>query len=163
MKTTDNYFLYVGSLAAYSFALTRPLFSTSGELFGFSFSQESISFFRSLVILKNQDYYLLRYALLLFVIGLPIIKFIVLLFNINNITIFSKSIDSFLVYLQKYAMVDVFVIAILLVGSKSNPMFEFKIELGTYALLISVAFSILLSISLKSNKTMGKPEKTIKN
>lgn len=152
MKTSDNYFLYVGSLAAYIFALTSPLFTTSGELFGFSFSKESVSFFRSLEILKDQGYLILSYALLLFVIGLPIIKFIVLMFNINSITIISKSIDSFLVYLQKYAMVDVFVIAILLVGSKSNPMFVFKIELGTYALLLSVVLSILLSINLKSNR-----------
>lgn len=164
MKITDNFFLYIGSLAAYIFALTNPLFTTSGELFGFSFSKESISFFKSLEILKEQEYILLSYALLVFVIGLPVIKYIVLLFNINNITIISKTIDAFFVQLQKYAMVDVFVIAILLIGSKSNPMFEFKIELGTYALLTSVILSIMLSINLKVNQArIGKLEKTSAN
>jgi uncharacterized paraquat-inducible protein A len=152
LNISDNYFLYVGSLAAYIFAITSPLFTTSSELFGFSFSKESISFFKSLEILKEQEYILHSYALIMFVIGLPVVKFIVLIFNINSITIFSKSIDSFFVQLQKYAMVDVFVIAILLIGSKSNPMFEFKIELGTYALMASVLLSIVLSINLKFNQ-----------
>lgn len=151
---TENKLLYLISIAAYIFALTQPLFTTSGEIFGFTFSSESITFFKSIQLLKQQNYVILSYALILFVICLPVIKYIVLLFNINGICLFGKIIDGFLVQLQKYAMVDVFVIAILLIGSKSNPIFQFKIEMGTYALLASVILSILLSVNVHSNKQL---------
>lgn len=154
MASTENKLLYLISIAAYIFALTHPLFTTSGEVFGFTFSSERITFFKSIQLLKQQNYVILSYALILFVICLPIIKYIVLLFNINGVNLFGKTIDSFLVQLQKYAMVDVFVIAILLIGSKSNPIFQFKIEMGTYALLASVILSILLSLSIHNNNKL---------
>jgi hypothetical protein len=46
-------------------------------------------------------------------------------------------------------MVDVFVTALLLIGSKNNPLFTLKIEIGTYMLLLSIVASIIVSINLK--------------
>jgi uncharacterized paraquat-inducible protein A len=92
---SDNHFLYFISLAAYVLALTQPLFSTSGQILGLELSKEQITFFKSVEILKQQEYQLLSVALLFFVVGLPVVKFITLIFNINGIIIISKTIDQF--------------------------------------------------------------------
>ena len=115
MSIANKYFLYLLSLAAYAYALTQPLFTTSGKLIGFEFSEEQITFFKTIEILEEQNYQVLKIALLVFVIGLPVIKFFTLLFNINNIILFTIKFDQLLISLQKYAMVDVFVIALLLI------------------------------------------------
>ncbi len=148
MKLSDNILCYVISLSAYIVALSQTLFTTSGEILGFSFQKEQINFFKSINILKNQGYEFLSYVLIFFVLVLPILKYITLLLNIYKLNFLSKGINNTVLYMQKYAMVDVFVIAILLIGTKNNPIFHLKIEIGTYALLLSVLMAIPLSFSL---------------
>ena len=94
-----------------------------------------------------------------FVIILPSIKFLTILLNINGIKVLSNSINSFLLTLQKYAMVDVFVIALIAIASKSNPMFSIKLETGTFSLIISVMSGIFLSLWISND--FAKSEKQI--
>ncbi|MDV7186098.1 paraquat-inducible protein A [Lutibacter sp. TH_r2] len=149
MKKTENLLIYIISIGFYAFALQTTLFITSGEVLGFSFSEEHISFFKSINILNKQGHLLLSNTLIFFVIVLPIFKYITLLLNIFKIKLFNNTINDIVLYLQKYAMVDVFVIALLLIASKSNPIFNLKIEIGTFSLLFSILASMILSIQLK--------------
>lgn len=147
---TGKYILYVGSLISYIVALNSPLFVTQGELFGFSFSKEEITFFRSITILAEHDRWL-SYALLLFVVVLPSIKYFVLILKINGVVLITDTVDNFLIHLQKYAMTDVFVIALLLICLKPNPLFHLEIDKGTYALTLSVLMSFVLSLLVLSS------------
>lgn len=156
MKNLDNTLIYIASVASYTLALKTTLFTTNGEILGISFKEEYITFFKSITILENQGYIILSYALLFFVLVIPCLKYITLLLNLFNIKLFTGEFNNAVLYLQKYAMVDVFVIALLLIGSKNNPIFNLKIELGTYALLVSIITSMILSINLKLKRKTEK-------
>lgn len=156
MRNLDNSIIYIISIASYAFALMSTLFKTSGDILGFSFKEEHITFFKSIDILENQGYIILSYALLFFVLVIPCLKYITLLLNLFNTKFFTGKFNNAVLYLQKYAMVDVFVIALLLIGSKNNPIFNLKIELGTYALLVSIITSMILSINLKLKRKTEK-------
>jgi uncharacterized paraquat-inducible protein A len=156
MKNLDNALMYIISIASYAFALKSTLFTTSGDILGISFKEEHITFFKSITILENQGYVILSYALLFFVLVIPCLKYITLLLNLFKTKLFTGEFNDAVLYLQKYAMVDVFVIALLLIGSKNNPVFNLKIELGTYALLVSIITSMILSINLRLKKKTEK-------
>jgi len=151
-STLENLGFLIISIAAYVFALTQTLFTTSGDILGISFKKESVTFKQSITILQQQDYLLLSYVLIAFVLVLPILKYITLLLNIFNLKLLTQNINNIALYLQKYSMVDVFVIALLLISSKNNPIFNLKIEIGTYALVVSILTSMLLSINIKKWK-----------
>jgi paraquat-inducible protein A len=155
-NTSNQSFLFFISLLAFGGALYLPLFTVTGDILGFKISEEQITFFKSIAILEEQNFKELALLLYAFVIVLPVIKFITILFNIYGIRVLSPSINNFLLSLQKYAMVDVFVIAIIAVASKSNPMFSIQLQAGAYAMILSVLSGIFLSIWVQNNKySMG--------
>lgn len=156
MKNLNNVLVYIISITSYVFALKSTLFTTNGDILGFSFKEESVTFFKSIDILENQGYVVLSYALLFFVLVIPCLKYITLLLNLFRAKLFTGEFNDAVLYLQKYAMVDVFVIAIFLIGSKNNPIFNLKIELGTYGLLLSIITSMILSINLKLKRKTEK-------
>jgi uncharacterized paraquat-inducible protein A len=156
MKNLDNTLIYILSIGSYVFALNSTLFTTSGDILGISFKEEHVTFFKSIAILENQGYVILSYALIFFVLVIPCLKYITLLLNLFSAKLFTGEFNEAILYLQKYAMVDVFVIALLLIGSKNNPIFDLKIELGTYALLVSIITSMILSINLKLKRKTEK-------
>lgn len=155
MKT--NYFLFfIISLATFAAGLYFPLFTASGSILGFEISQEQVTFFQSIEILEQEGFKELAMLLYGFVIILPAIKFLTIFLNICGINVFGVKINNFLLSLQKYAMVDVFVIALIAIASKSNPMFSINLELGTYALITSVVSGILLSLWITTNYAFAK-------
>lgn len=158
-KMNSNYFLiFLVSLASFIAGLYFPLFTASGTILGFEISQEQITFFQSIEILEKEGFKELAMLLYGFVIILPAIKFLTILLNICGINVFGIKVNNFLLSLQKYTMVDVFVIAIIAIASKYNPMFSINLELGTYALITSVVSGILLSIWISSNYALAKAE-----
>lgn len=148
-KTSNQAFLFLISLLAFGCALYFPLFTVTGDILGFKISEEQITFFKSIELLEQQNLKELAFLLYAFVIVLPAIKFITILFNIYGMQVISTSINNFLLGMQKYAMVDVFVIALIAIASKSNPMFSIKLQEGAYTMIISVLSGILLSIYIQ--------------
>ena len=158
----SNYFLlFFISVATFGAGLYYPLFTASGAILGFEISQEQVTFFESIKILEEENFKELATLLYAFVIVLPGIKFFTILLNIFGIQVFGYNFNSFLLSLQKYAMVDVLVIALIAIASKSNPMFSIQLELGTYALIISVVSGILLSLWISNDLRADKPKKQI--
>jgi paraquat-inducible protein A len=155
---SNYYFLFIISILGFIGGLHYPLFAASGEIFGFEISKEQITFFDSIKILEEENFKELAILLYAFVIVLPGIKFFTILLNIFGIQVFGYSFNSFLLSLQKYAMVDVFVIALIAIASKSNPMFSIQLELGTYALIASVLSGIILSVWISYNSAFAKVE-----
>ena len=147
---SNYYFLLLISLFAFLSGLYYPLFIASGDILGFKISEEKVTFFESIAILEEQSYKELAILLYAFVIVLPTIKFLTILCNINGVYVLGYKINNLLLSLQKYAMVDVFVISLIVIASKSNPMFSIKLELGTYALIISVVSGIILSLFINN-------------
>ena len=155
MKT--NYaLLFLISLLSLLAGLYYPLFTASGNILGFEISQEQVTFFQSIEILEQEGFKELSILLYAFVIILPAIKFLTILLNIAGIPVFGPKVNHFLLSLQKYAMVDVFVIALIAIASKSNPMFSIQLELGTYALISSVVSGIILSLWIGTNSAFAK-------
>lgn len=158
MSTPKSNFLtlYILSFSAFCAGLYLPLFTASGAILGFNISEEKVTFFESLKVLEQQGYTELSSLLFAFVVILPAIKFLTILFNIYGINVINIKINGFLLSLQKYAMVDVFVIALIAIASKSNPMFSIQIEFGTYAIITSVLSGILLSLKLSYRSKFSK-------
>ncbi len=155
---SNNFLLFLVSLASFFAGLYYPLFTVSGSILGFEISQEQVTFFQSIEILEQEGFKELAMLLYGFVIILPAIKFLTILLNICGINVFGIKINNLLLSLQKYAMVDVFVIALIAIASKSNPMFSINLELGTYALITSVVSGILLSLWITTNSAFAKAE-----
>lgn len=155
---TNAFLLYVISLATFFAGLYYPLFTASGSILGFEISQEQVTFFQSIEILKQEGFKELAALLYAFVIVLPGIKFLTILLNIAGINVFGKQVNGFLLSLQKYAMVDVFVIALIAIASKSNPMFSIQLDLGTYALIVSIITGIILSLWVSNSSAFAKAE-----
>lgn len=153
---TNAFLLYVISLATFFAGLYYPLFTVSGSILGFEISQEQVTFFQSIEILKQEGFKELATLLYVFVIALPGIKFLTILLNITGINVFGKQVNGFLLSLQKYAMVDVFVIALIAITSKSNPMFSIQLELGTSALIVSIITGIFLSLLVGYSSAFAK-------
>lgn len=139
--------------------LCYPLFTASGDILGFQIFQEQITFFESIKILEREAHKELAILLYAFVIILPSIKFLTILCNINGVKVIGSKFNAFLLSLQKYAMVDVFVIALIAIASKSNPMFSIKLEMGTYALIVSVVSGVFLSLCIINDSAYFKIEK----
>ena len=158
---SNFYFLLTVSFLAFLGGLYYPLFTASGAVLGFEISQEQVTFLESIKILERQQYKELAMLLYAFVIILPAIKFFTILLNINGIKVFSSKFNDFLLSLQKYAMVDVFVISLIAIASKSNPMFSIKLEVGTYALIASVVSGIILSLWIMSDSKYSQAKKKI--
>lgn len=159
---TNYFLLFIISLATFAAGLYYPLFTASGSILGFEISQEQVTFFQSIEILEQEGFKELAMLLYGFVIILPAIKFLTILLKVCGINVFGVKINNFLLSLQKYAMVDVFVIALIAIASKSNPMFSINLELGTYALITSVVSGILLSLWITTNSAFAKakPKRT---
>lgn len=144
------------SIACYVFALLTTLFTAKGTFFGYAISNTDVSFTYSIQTLINEGHIFLAYSLIVFVLALPTLKYVAILFNIFGITVINKKINGHILTLQKFAMVDVFIIAILLVGSKPISNFEIIIREGTYALLFSVITGIISTLVISSNYSKKK-------
>jgi len=98
---------------------------------------------------ENDDYFL-SIIILLFTIVLPIIKFFELLNRKYEFLKLKKKVSNFLHSIDKWSMLDVFLIAILLVNFKmDSSIIIMQVKIGTTFIAVSVILRMLSSAIIK--------------
>ena len=130
------------SIIFFGLGLYFPLFSTATKVI-FKFHSNAMNLFDSIIVFFSNSEYFLAIIILIFTIIMPILKYIELVICILwNKTI--KPIRS----LDKWNMLDVFLVALLLLNFKMNSIFiVMELKIGTTFIALAVIFRIV-SVSL---------------
>ncbi|SRX56221.1 paraquat-inducible protein A [Aequorivita sp. CIP111184] len=127
------------SIIFFILGLTYPLLVTKQQVFGVILKYQEIKLFDSVKIFYKNNDYLLAAIIFLFTIILPIIKFLELL---NRNLIFyavPKKISHILHSLDKWSMLDVFLVALLLLNFKMDSnLIVMKLQIGTTFITLSI-------------------------
>lgn len=132
------------SILFFVLGLWYPILSTKQEILGFVLDYKEVRLFDSVKMFFENDEYFLALIILIFTIVLPIIKFIELLNRNLNVVVIPKIVSKILHIQDKWSMLDVFLVAILLVNFKmDSSIIIMKIQIGTTFIVISVMLRML--------------------
>jgi paraquat-inducible protein A len=141
------------SIFFFILGLWYPILSTKQKVLGFVLDYKEVRLFDSVKMFYESNEYFLAIIILVFTILLPIIKFLELLNREFKIIIFTKTISKILHALDKWSMLDVFLVAILLVNFKmDSSIIIMKVKIGTTFIALSVILRMLSSTMKKLNK-----------
>jgi paraquat-inducible protein A len=134
------------SIVFFAMGMYFPLLSTHKQII-FKFNYTEISVFQSITMFWEDKEYFLAAIILLFTFIIPVIKYIELIFR----TISNKESTKTIQNLDKWNMLDVFLVALLLLNFKMNSnIIVMQLKIGTTFIALSVIFRIL-TISLMKN------------
>jgi uncharacterized paraquat-inducible protein A len=125
-----------------------PILATHTKVV-FKFGYEEINIFDSVKMFFDSRDYFLAAVILLFTFIMPIVKYIKLI-----IRILKNKTSQILQNLDKWNMLDVFLVALLLLNFKmqSNIMIM-ELKIGTTFIVLAVIFRILTIILITNNKS----------
>lgn len=135
------------SIILFSLGVYHPLLSTKYEILRIGFGRQEVNIFDSVSLFYNSGDYFIAFIILLFTFILPIYKYAEVLVKklILKKEVISTNID-------KWNMLDVFLVALLLLNFKMNDAFiVMKLEVGTIFIALAVLTRIL-SIYILSKK-----------
>ena len=126
--------LLVVSIAFYVLGLTYPLMSTKYQVWGIQLKHQEVTLFDSVRMFWDSSEYLVASIILVFTFILPILKYIELALRLGTGRQFLK-----LQSVDKWNMIDVFLVAMLLLNFKMNSRFiVMQLELGTNFIALAV-------------------------
>ena len=118
--------------------LTYPLFMSEK----FFYFDSTFDFFNSLQLFWELKEYFLFFIVLIFTLVFPATKYV---FLILNRLLDKQWMAALLSKITKWSMLDVFVVAVMLLAFKMDSgIIQFKIEVGTYYIAVSVLLSLLI-------------------
>lgn len=132
-KATAVAFL-VASVVFYILGLCYPLMSTKYQVMGFQLKHQEVTLFDSVEMFWDSHEYLVASIILVFTFILPILKYIELALRLGTGRQFLtlQSVD-------KWNMIDVFLVAMLLLNFKMNSRFiVMRLEMGTNFIALAV-------------------------
>ena len=134
------------SIVFFVLGLIYPLLSTKQQVLGIVLKYKEVRLFDSIRMFYESNDYLLSLIILLFTIVLPIIKFIELINRIHKFINIPKKINNFLHFIDKWSMLDVFLVALLLLNFKMDSnIIVMKLKIGTTFIALSVIIRMLSS------------------
>ncbi|MGB0833505.1 MAG: paraquat-inducible protein A [Psychrobium sp.] len=129
--------------------LTQPMFTFTH----FYFFDDTFSLVDGIFHLATQGEFILFGLLFLFSLVMPVVKMLMLLYNINAGQLLSSkqrlNLDK-IAKLGKWSMLDVYVIAILAVTVKLGMIASVTIHFGLVAFAVSVTLSMLLPLAISA-------------
>lgn len=129
--------------------LTQPMFTFTH----FYFFDDTFSLVDGIFHLAAQGEFILFALLFLFSLVMPVVKMLMLLYNINAGQLLSSKqrlhLDK-IAKLGKWSMLDVYVIAILAVTVKLGMIASVTIHFGLVAFALSVTLSMLLPLAISA-------------
>ena len=124
----------VMSVLFYILGLCYPLMSTKYQVMGFQFKHQEVTLFDSVEMFWESSEYLVASIILVFTFILPILKYIELALRLGTGRQFLK-----LQSVDKWNMIDVFLVAMLLLNFKMNSRFiVMRLEMGTNFIALAV-------------------------
>lgn len=132
--------ILIMSIVFFILGLTNPILSNRIEIIGIGLNRKTISVFDTITLFWQTKDYLLAIIIGLFVVVLPIVKYIELIYRIVRNTNNRKFSN-----LDRWNMLDVFLVALLLLNFKMN---EFSIvmdlRIGTAFIAAAVITRIIV-------------------
>lgn len=142
-------FLLAASIACYVLGVAYPIMSTKYQVVGLILKSQEINLLDSIAMFFESGDYLLAFIILVFTLVFPVLKYVELFFSIVMGKTHKKKVE-----LDKWNMLDVFIVAMLLVNFKMNSSFiVMKLCVGTTFLAVSVILRILLGVLISRQRT----------
>jgi uncharacterized paraquat-inducible protein A len=134
------------SVISYVLGLYFPLISTRSQLLGITINSQSIRLFDSINLFYNNNEFFLAFIIFSFTIVLPIVKYIEIIIRLFSPNIICGFFSKILHLLDKWSMLDVFIVALLLLNFKMNSsIIVMKLMIGTTFLAISIVLRMLVT------------------
>ncbi len=141
------------SITSFMLGLIYPILATKKQVFGLVLKHQELRLFDSVKMFYESNDYLLAIIIFLFTIVLPIMKFFELLNRTFTILNVSKKINYFLHLIDKWSMLDVFLVALLLLNFKLDSNFiVMKLKIGTSFIAISIILRMFATILINYKK-----------
>jgi uncharacterized paraquat-inducible protein A len=132
----------------FALGLYFPILATKHQILGFTLDYKEVRLIDSVKIFYDSSDYLLASVIFIFTIVLPIIKYLELMIRINT-----QKKTSFLSKLDKWSMIDVFLVALLLLNFKMDSnVIVMKLKTGTQFIAISVILRMITASIIVSKK-----------
>jgi len=145
MNKKISYILLLSSIVFFALGLYYPILATKHQILGFTLDYKEIRLVDSVKIFYESSDYLLAGVIFIFTIVLPIIKYLELIFRIST-----QKKSSFLSKLDKWSMIDVFLVALLLLNFKMDSnIIIMNIKIGTQFIAISVILRMITASIIK--------------
>ena len=139
--------ILLASITFFVLGLIFPILATKQQVFGIVLKYQEVRLFDSVRIFYESKDYLLAVIIFLFTIILPVIKYLELSNRIFTIFIPSKKFSYILHLLDKWSMLDVFLVALLLLNFKLNSnIIVMKLKIGTSFIAISIIIRMFTTI-----------------
>tara|TARA_R110002049_G_scaffold252264_1_gene427021 strand:- start:156011 stop:156469 length:459 start_codon:yes stop_codon:yes gene_type:complete len=139
LNTKIIYLISVGiGIVIFIVSIFSPLLSIS-ELYIFT---NTISIYSALLILLSENEWLLFAIILVFTVILPSIKYMLLVIGGLNPSLLSERGFSILETISKWAMLDVFIVAVIVASVKLKLFASAQTHYGLYLFVIAVLLSI---------------------
>lgn len=141
---------WIASVLFYILGLVYPLMSTQYQVLNIPLKSQQVTLFDSVRMFWNDNEYLIASIILVFTFIFPILKYIELALRLGTGKQFLK-----LQSVDKWNMIDVFLVAMLLLNFKMNSRFiVMRLELGTnfIALAVLTRLVTILLIDYRTTK-----------
>lgn len=145
--------LWILSFSLFILGITFPLILTKKQILGITFSSENITLLSSIKHFIEQQQFFLASVIIFFTFFLPILKYFYQLNIIFTIFEASKKTTKLMALLDKWSMLDVFLVALLLLVFKmDSQLVVMKLKIGTLFLAGSIVLRMILSnLILRNN------------
>jgi len=144
LTKTISALLLLLSFIFFVLGLYFPILSTKYQVLGIGIDYKEVRLYDSIVFFYQENSYLLALIILVFTIIFPIIKYLDLANRIFVILPLNDKISKILQKLDKWSMLDVFLVALLLLNYKMNSnIIMMKLQAGTNYIALAVIFRML--------------------
>ncbi len=135
------------SITFFILGLTYPILSTKKQILGLVLKYQEIKLFDSVKMFYDSREFLLAGIIFIFTIILPIVKFLEIINRVFSVIKISRKTNHVLHLLDKWSMLDVFLIALLLLNFKMNSnIIVMQLKVGTVFIAISIIARMLTTM-----------------
>lgn len=144
------------SVLFFALGVSFPIMQTGYQVLGIGFRQTDVNIFDSVVLFYESGDWFIAGVILIFTFIFPAVKYVELVVRL----ITSRPADSRAANLDKWNMLDVFLVALLLLNFKMNSSFiVMELEVGTLYIALAVITRIvtimLISACQNSNSVQN--------
>ncbi|MBL4586357.1 MAG: paraquat-inducible protein A [Flavobacteriales bacterium] len=136
--------ILIGSMVCYGLGLWYPILGTKVQTLGFVWSYEDVRLFDSVKYFFDAGELMLAGIIFFFTIVFPIVKYVELTNRAISVVNVSERVSAFMGKLDKWSMLDVYLVALLLMNYKmDSPLVVMKLKMGTTFIGLSVVLRMV--------------------
>jgi paraquat-inducible protein A len=146
VKKTISIVTLAASAILFALGLWFPLLATKQQILGIVLKYQETTLFGSVRLFFDEKEYFIAAVIFLFTICLPIIKFIELSNRLLSFIKIPSRLKHTLQLLDKWSMLDVFLVAVLLLNFKMDSnVIVMKLKIGTTFIALSIILRLVSS------------------